>query len=71
MKAFITVIDDNGNVVCKNQLLEPVREEIVDLNPYQPPIKEARFSFVITQLADFQTLGAEFKGWEVKDESSN
>ena len=54
MKAFITVIDDNGKVICKDQVLAPVKEEIIDSNPNQLPIKEARFSFAITQLADFQ-----------------
>lgn len=54
MKAIITVIDDDGNIICKNRVLEPVREEIVNLNPYQPPIKEARFSFTVTEPADFQ-----------------
>ena len=55
MKAFITIIDDNGNVIYKDKLLEPVREEVI-VHPYQPPMKEVRFSFSVKQLADFQTL---------------
>ena len=58
MKAFVTVIDDNGKIICKDKLLEPVREEVI-VHPYQPPIKEVRYSFAITQLADFQTLEEE------------
>ena len=54
MKAFITVIDDNGKVICRDRVLLPVRDEIVDLHPNQPLIREARFSFTITELADCQ-----------------
>ena len=54
MKAIITIIDDNGKVICKDRVFDPVKEEIVNLNPDQPPIKETRFAFKITQLADFQ-----------------
>lgn len=38
---------------------------------YMLPMKEASFSFVITQLADFQRLGAEFHGLEVKNADNN
>ena len=58
MKAFVTVIDDNGNVICKDNLFLPINEKVIE-HPHQPPIKEARFSFVVRQLADFQTLEEE------------
>jgi len=58
MKAFITVIDDNEKVICKEKVLEPVKEEIVN-DLYQLPIKKTCFAFIITQLADFQNLEAE------------
>lgn len=53
MKAFITVIDDNGKVICKDYVLAP-SEERIDSNPDLPPIKESIFRFVIRHLADFQ-----------------
>ena len=59
MKAFITVIDDNGKVICKDQVLDSVKEEIIDSNPDYPPIKEARFSFVVKQLVDSQNKETE------------
>lgn len=62
MKAFVTVVDDNGRLFCKDRMIVPVEEEIVNTK-YMLPIKETRFSFTITQLADFQTLGAELKDW--------
>lgn len=55
MKAFVTAIDDNGEVICKDYVLAPTEEKIVS-NPDQLPIKETTFNFVIRQLADFQTL---------------
>ena len=67
MKAIITVIDDNGKVICRDRVLFPVRDEIVDLHPNQPPIREARFSFVITELADFQIADFQ-KHKEAEDE---
>lgn len=65
MKAFITVVDDNGRTICKDQMITPVKEEIVGVHF---PTKEARFNFTIRELADFQ-LNAEptdlsFKGYE-------
>lgn len=54
MKAFVTVIADNGEVICKDKLLEPVKEGIYDSNPYQVPVKETRYSFAIKQIADPQ-----------------
>lgn len=55
MKAIITVIDDNGKFICKDRLLTPIQEEIVNLNPDQLPIKQVLFKFTaVTQLADFQ-----------------
>ena len=56
MKAIITVIDDDGKVICKDQVLDPIKEEIVNLDPYHPPVKEAKFHFAISQLADFQSI---------------
>ena len=58
MKAFITVIDDNGKVICKDYVLAPI-EERIGSNPDQLPIKESIFRFAIRQLADFQTLEVE------------
>ena len=63
MKAFVTVIDDNGNIICKDNLFLPIKEEVIS-KPHKPAIKEARFSFVVRQLVDFQTL-------EVEDANSN
>ncbi len=58
MKAFVTIIDDNGKVICKDQVLKPIREEVIE-RPNYPTIKEARFNFAVKQLADFQTLEVE------------
>ena len=57
MRAFITVIDDNGEVICKDYVMEPVKEEIVGTNPHQVPIKKTRFNFEITQIAPSSKLG--------------
>lgn len=53
MKAVITVIDDNGRVICANQVLSPTKEEIVELK-FMPTIKEARFDFTVTQYVEPQ-----------------
>lgn len=50
MKAFVTVIDDDGTIICKDQVLKPIRQEVI-VDPYQPPIKEVRFNFAMRQLA--------------------
>ena len=51
MKAIITIIDDNGEVLDKDHLIFPIKEEIVDISPYQPPLKKTIFKFEITQLS--------------------
>lgn len=56
MKAFITVIDDDGREICKDKLLPPVWEGILDEKPYQCTVKETRFSFKITQYADCKKM---------------
>ena len=68
MKAFVTVIDDNGIVICKDKLLDPVKEGIYDSNPYQIPVKETRYSFVIKQMVDFQL--ADFQNKEAEESLS-
>lgn len=67
MKALITVIDDNGEVVCEDYVLEPVEEVTVSEPLYQLPIKKAEFKFVFVQMADSQTL----EDFEMTDEERN
>ena len=57
MKAVVTIIDDCGTVIYRDQVLAPVKEEIINSNPDLLPIKEARFNFVVRQLvADIRNL---------------
>ena len=50
MKAFITVVDDNDRLFCKDHIIYPVKEEIVGKECGQYPIMEIRFNFTIRQL---------------------
>ena len=45
MKAIITVIDDNGEVICKDCVLGPVKENIVGTSD-NFPIRETSLNFV-------------------------
>lgn len=53
MKAFITVVDDNGRIICKDQMILPIKEEITG-DEFEFPIREARFNFNIRELVDCQ-----------------
>ena len=69
MKALITVIDDNGRIFCKDNLLYPVTEEVIKLTPDGPPVNKAYFKFTITQLMDYQIDDFEKLGGKQNDTS--
>lgn len=51
MKAIVTIVDDNGRIFCKDHLVFPIKEEIVNISPYEPPMVKKIFKFEITQLS--------------------
>ena len=53
LKAIVTIVDDNGMLLCKDRLVFPVKDEIVNISPHQPPLVKTIFKFEITQLSRY------------------
>lgn len=76
MKAIITVIDDDENVVIYNQLITPAYEYF-DTDNIHFSVKVARFSFGVKQLVNSKLVFKEYnypyhlKGREERNGSSN
>lgn len=54
MKAQITIVDDNGKIIYKDYILEPIEDTIVGTSG-DVPIREVRYGFTIRQLMDKET----------------